>query len=259
MVTRFTGQYRRVGPVSSVRRPRSQAHLRRPPPSLSDYFSYPGERTFSQIPHMGLRTSRGSAVAPRFLKFPEPPLRAEPLGFLGLLHRPDRPRLSPGSVQSTNTLRMTALARRFAAGADPPICALSHTRRARRARTRARSPKIGRQAAARRYSERCCGMPASRARTSVSRYRRWPPSVRMDVNFPAFAQRVTVLGSTRNIVATSAGVSNGSASGVRADIMTASPPGPCLAILRLMGSWLHSEPALDVLYGLLLPYCHHQR
>jgi len=48
----------------------------------------------------------------------------------------------------------------------------------------------------------------------------------MDVSFPAFAQRVTVLGSTRNIVATSAGVSSGSASGVRADMLTASPPGP---------------------------------
>jgi len=91
---------------------------------------------------------------------------------------------------------------------------------------------IGRQAAASPYSERCCGIPASKARTSVSRYRRWPPRVLMDVNFPAFAQRVTVFGSTRNIVATSAGVSSGSASGVRADIMTASPPGPCLAILR---------------------------
>jgi hypothetical protein len=32
---------------------------------------------------------------------------------------------------------------------------------------------------------------------------------------PAFAQRVTVFGSTRNIVATSAGVSSDSASGVR--------------------------------------------
>jgi len=40
----------------------------------------------------------------------------------------------------------------------------------------------------------------------------------MDVSFPAFAHRVTVLGSTRNIVATSAGVSSGSASGVRADM-----------------------------------------
>src|SRR5215471_17884670 len=40
----------------------------------------------------------------------------------------------------------------------------------------------------------------------------------MDVSLPAFAHRVTVLGSTRNIVATSAGVSNGSASGVRADM-----------------------------------------
>src|SRR5690606_27576385 len=46
----------------------------------------------------------------------------------------------------------------------------------------------------------------------------------MDVNLPAFAHRVTVLGSTRNMVATSAGVSSGSASGVRADISAASPP-----------------------------------
>src|ERR1022692_4781090 len=53
-----------------------------------------------------------------------------------------------------------------------------------------------------------------------------PPSVLIDVSFPALAQRVTVFGSTRNIVATSAGVSSGSASGVRADIWTASPPGP---------------------------------
>jgi hypothetical protein len=128
----------------------------------------PGSEHSVRYPY-GLRTSRGSAVAPVILNSPNPRLRAEALSFIGLLHRPDRPRLSPGSVQSTNTLRMTALARRFAAGADPPICALSHTRRARRARTRARSPKIGRQAAARRYSERCCGMPASRARTSVSR------------------------------------------------------------------------------------------
>ncbi len=51
----------------------------------------------------------------------------------------------------------------------------------------------------------------------------------------AFAHRVTVLGSTRNIVATSAGVSSGSASGVRADICVASPPGPvvrsCVPVL----------------------------
>src|SRR5437764_7170605 len=44
----------------------------------------------------------------------------------------------------------------------------------------------------------------------------------MEVSLPAFAQRVTVFGSTRNIVATSAGVSSGSASGVRA-LMTESP------------------------------------
>src|SRR5207249_10769414 len=78
------------------------------------------------------------------------------------------------------------------------------------------------------YSDRGCGIPASSARTSVSRYRRWPPRVRIDVSLPAFAHRVTVLGSTRNIVATSAGVRSGSASGVRADMCTASPPGPVL-------------------------------
>src|SRR5262245_54107376 len=47
----------------------------------------------------------------------------------------------------------------------------------------------------------------------------------MEVSFPAFAHRVTVLGSTRNMVATSAGVSSGSASGVRADIRAASLSG----------------------------------
>src|SRR5450631_4250467 len=41
----------------------------------------------------------------------------------------------------------------------------------------------------------------------------------MDVSLPALAHRVTVFGSTRNIVATSAGVSSGSASGVRAAIL----------------------------------------
>src|SRR5262245_33294804 len=71
----------------------------------------------------------------------------------------------------------------------------------------------------------------------------------MDVSFPAFAQRVTVLGSTRNIVATSAGVSSGSASGVRADICTASPPGPLsTTIPRPYPAWLPAEPAVDVLY-----------
>ena len=50
----------------------------------------------------------------------------------------------------------------------------------------------------------------------------------MEVSFPALAHLVTVFGSTRNMVATSAGVSSGSASGVRADMITASPPGPAL-------------------------------
>ncbi len=56
------------------------------------------------------------------------------------------------------------------------------------------------------------GEPSSSALTSLARYRRWPPSVRTELSFPAFAHRVTVLGSTRNIAATSAGVSSGSES-----------------------------------------------
>jgi hypothetical protein len=46
----------------------------------------------------------------------------------------------------------------------------------------------------------------SSAFTSEERYLRWPPRVRTAVNFPAFAQRVTVFGSTRKSVATSDGV-----------------------------------------------------
>ena len=49
--------------------------------------------------------------------------------------------------------------------------------------------------------------PSSRARTSDSRNRRWPPGVRMLPIRPAAAQRVTVFGSTRNSAATSPGVS----------------------------------------------------
>jgi hypothetical protein len=66
------------------------------------------------------------------------------------------------------------------------------------------------------------------------------------------------LGSTRNMVATSAGVSSGSASGVRADICTASPSWTGTAILRI-ATRPRREPVVDVLYGPLRPYCHHQR
>jgi hypothetical protein len=112
----------------------------------------------------------------------------------------------------------------LAAGVDPPNCLAA----GRSLTGHASITALG-------YSERCCGMPARRARTSVSRYRRCPPSVRMDVSFPAFAHLVTVFGSTLNIVATSAGVSSGSASGVRADMLTASPPGPVLrSLLHLL-------------------------
>ena len=110
----------------------------------------------------------------------------------------------------------------LAAGVDPPNC------------WQLAASWLHASNAALPHSERCCGIPARRARTSVSRYRRWPPSVRMDVSFPAFAHLVTVFGSTLNIVATSAGVSSGSASGVRADMLTASPPGPVLRSLLLL-------------------------
>ena len=52
----------------------------------------------------------------------------------------------------------------------------------------------------------------SRDLTSDSLYLRCPPRVLIEVNLPAFAHLVTVLGSTRNKDATSAGVSNTSCS-----------------------------------------------
>ena len=177
------------------------------------------------------RTHHGRAAAARRY-----PLPAANLVLLVLLvtasRRPDRPRLP-----------LTDAHHRIEREARPPM---------RCAGRRGRPPQLERQygrwliallcaiavpalvccrIAAMPYSERCCGIPARRARTSVSRYRRCPPSVRIDVSFPAFAHLVTVFGSTLNIVATSAGVSSGSASGVRADILTASPPGPVLRSL----------------------------
>src|SRR5215470_15949938 len=131
--------------------------------------------------------------------------------FGGSVSLPPSNWIDPGDVLPAHRRAkrpvIAACVRPVTAGAEPPLLLTVH---------------------ALDHSERGCGMPASRARTSVSRYRRWPPRVRMDVSLPAFAHRVTVLGSTRNIVATSAGVSRGSASGVRADMCTASPPGPVL-------------------------------
>ena len=49
-------------------------------------------------------------------------------------------------------------------------------------------------------------LPSNRIWTSDWRYRRWPPRVLIAVNFPDFAHRVTVLGSTLKIAATSDGV-----------------------------------------------------
>ena len=173
-------------------------------------------------------------------------------------------RIDPGNITdrwrliASNALRppMRSAGRR----GRPPHLLLHVAAGRRRVFAPARRAGAKSQTAAPCHSERCCGMPAKRARTSVSRYRRWPPSVRIDVSFPAFAHLVTVFGSTLNIVATSAGVSSGSASGVRADMLTASPPGPELRILHFFCcSWLLTKPAPDVLYSPLRPYCHHQR
>jgi len=59
-----------------------------------------------------------------------------------------------------------------------------------------------------RPSDNGWGAPRSSARTSDSLNRRWPPGVRILPIRPDAAQRVTVLGSTRNRVATSPGVSS---------------------------------------------------
>ena len=154
-----------------------------------------------------------------------------------------RGRIDPGIRSLTRRpcgrlSRATPPSGALAAGADPPLLAAPGRVRAR-SRAHPEPWRCERQVAARSHSERCCGIPASRARTSVSLYRRCPPSVRMEVSFPALAHLVTVFGSTRNIVATSAGVSSGSASGVRADMFTASPPGPVLRSCVCSVSWLH--------------------
>src|SRR5262245_2891040 len=78
----------------------------------------------------------------------------------------------------------------------------------------------------------------------------------MDVSLPAFAHRVTVLGSTRNIVATSAGVSNGSASGVRADmwpLLLDQHCDPASSFLAPSGA-CRGCPKMTP----LRPYCHHR-
>lgn len=142
-------------------------------------------------------------------------------------------RIDPGSVMEPCSRERPAripltIRPECSAGADPPQLFPTCRVPAMAGRYWPRPQRGMRQGTAACHSERCCGMPASSARTSVSLYRRCPPSVRMEVSFPALAHRVTVFGSTRNIVATSAGVSSGSASGVRADMCTASPPGPVL-------------------------------
>lgn len=56
------------------------------------------------------------------------------------------------------------------------------------------------------YSVRSWELLRSNSWTSLRRNRRCPPRVRMQFSLPDFAHRVTVLGSTLNIRATSAGV-----------------------------------------------------
>ena len=77
--------------------------------------------------------------------------------------------------------------------------------------------------------DRYAVLSSSKVVTSASRNLRWPPGVRIDPMSPAVAHLVTVLGSTPNMRATSAGVSNRS---VRSMMMcslsqgTRSVPGP---------------------------------
>src|SRR6476620_3897315 len=63
----------------------------------------------------------------------------------------------------------------------------------------------------------------------------------MELSFPAFAQRVTVLGSTRKSDATSAGVSNFSTSVVRATMTFSSCRGTCIHNRTSPTLWEHSQ------------------
>src|SRR5207247_41741 len=64
-----------------------------------------------------------------------------------------------------------------------------------------------------------------------------PPSVLIDESLPALAHRVTVLGSTRNMAATSAGVSSFSPSSA---LFTANLlPGGSTADLGILTEWRH--------------------
>lgn len=91
------------------------------------------------------------------------------------LNLPITGRTGPGSltrthVQSANALRMTTASGLHRQGRSPRICAEIALNHARRAPARARHPPFIRAPGrGQGYSERCCGMPASRARTSVSR------------------------------------------------------------------------------------------
>jgi hypothetical protein len=65
----------------------------------------------------------------------------------------------------------------------------------------------------------------SKALISTSRYRRWPPGVRMLLIRPEAAHRVTVLGSTLKSAATSPGVSRRSlCPSIRFSLLLASAP-----------------------------------
>src|SRR5215470_17151276 len=74
----------------------------------------PGIQPSTKGPDRALMAHR---LRPCDLQSPRASAVARGLNFhMYRLPRPDRPRLSPGSVQSTNALRMTALARRMPPG-----------------------------------------------------------------------------------------------------------------------------------------------
>lgn len=84
--------------------------------------------------------------------------------------RPDRPRLPPTDAVIASNAKRAPRCGVLAAGVDPPNC-LGEWPPADCATVRAAFPVLCRTAAMP-HSERCCGIPARRARTSVSRYRR---------------------------------------------------------------------------------------
>lgn len=156
------------------------------------------------------------------------------------------PGVSPETVQSTNALRMTTHTRLCRRGRPPYFCAEPHvacsdTRPAPEDRAPGRGQALLRALLrdARKQGANL-GLTVTTVAAQSPDGRQLsglcPPCDRFRVHsehccdLSRCKQRLGLWGSCRHYAA--------------------SPPGPCLAILRLLYLWLHSEPALDVPYGL---------